>query len=175
MTTDGYVRLYRPEHPLAMTDGWVLEHRAVAWDGGLFTDPTLHVHHRDEDPTNNALENLEPMTHSEHGRRHGGSRALDRDEAVRLYLGGMTQGQVAEAMGTHGGKVSRMLKERGVVVRSGAHNRLVLDEATIVERLQAGEPVLRIARSLGINRAPIVRIRDAARALALSERGVDAV
>lgn len=113
----GYVRVLRPDHPLADGNGWVREHRMNAWDAGLFDDPALKIHHVDEDKTNNDTTNLEPMTAVEHGRRHGGRFKLDRDLAARLYLSGLSTTAVAERMGTHAGKVSRMLAEVGVPAR----------------------------------------------------------
>jgi len=95
----------------------VLEHRAIAWDAGIFSDPSLHVHHRDHDRSNNSLSNLEPMTKKAHSKIHAAATKLDRDEAVRLYLSGLKMAEVAAVMGTHSGRVSRMLKERGVKAR----------------------------------------------------------
>jgi len=53
-----------------MSDGYVFEHRKVAWDVGIFTDPSLHIHHKDADKKNNDPSNLEPKTASEHHRDH---------------------------------------------------------------------------------------------------------
>lgn len=69
-TKNGYIAIYEPSHPLAMGDGYVLEHRKVAWDAGLFTDPRLQIHHKDEDKKNNSVENLEPKTASRHHADH---------------------------------------------------------------------------------------------------------
>jgi len=70
MMLRGYLHVRIPEHPLANARGYVPEHRRVAWDAGLFDDPSLVVHHVDGDPTNNALNNLCPMTVSEHVALH---------------------------------------------------------------------------------------------------------
>jgi hypothetical protein len=73
--TNGYIAVYRPSHPLATQDGYVLEHRMVAWDHGILTDPKQHVHHIDGDKTNNDPTNLaavdEGAHHSEHVRERG--------------------------------------------------------------------------------------------------------
>ena len=65
-----YVR--DPGHPLATADGYVAEHRAMAWDAGLITDPETsdHVHHINGDPLDNRLENLVVLTPAEHRKRH---------------------------------------------------------------------------------------------------------
>lgn len=62
---DGYVyihvgsRRYEPEHRLVME-----QHL------GRKLAPDEHVHHRDRDTLNNALDNLEILSRSEHARLH---------------------------------------------------------------------------------------------------------
>jgi hypothetical protein len=65
-----YRAVWAPDHPLAGRDGYVQEHRMIAWDAGLFSDPTWHVHHRDGNGLNNAIGNLEPCTPGDHRREH---------------------------------------------------------------------------------------------------------
>lgn len=69
---DGYIDVYEPSHPLARRDGYLMEHRKVAWDAGLLTDPELHVHHINHDKTDNRLENLRPMSVVDHAHEHLG-------------------------------------------------------------------------------------------------------
>lgn len=66
----GYRLLFEPDHPLAMADGYVYEHRKVAWDAGLLTDRSLVVHHRNGDRSDNRPENLEVKAQGEHVREH---------------------------------------------------------------------------------------------------------
>lgn len=69
ITSRGYVRVYRPGHPMADRWGYALEHRYVMWESGV--DPTgKHVHHINGDKTDNGLENLEVVDVSEHHRHH---------------------------------------------------------------------------------------------------------
>jgi 5-methylcytosine-specific restriction endonuclease McrA len=69
----GYQLIFDAEHPLAMKDGYVYEHRAVVYAAfgdtlpacemcGAATDwETCHVDHRDEDVRNNEPGNLRPV------------------------------------------------------------------------------------------------------------------
>ncbi len=68
--SNGYIYVRQPDHPLAHRDGYVAQHRLVAWDAGILTDPKMHVHHIDHDKTNNDLSNLEVMSESDHHRHH---------------------------------------------------------------------------------------------------------
>ena len=55
-----YWYLYAPENPMATSRGYVAEHRKVVSDHiGRVLDRAEAVHHRDGNPENNALENLE--------------------------------------------------------------------------------------------------------------------
>jgi len=66
--TDGYVDIWNPSHPMARADGYVLEHRKIAYDGGLAINETRHVHHLNRARDDNAFVNLvvlDPITHAE--------------------------------------------------------------------------------------------------------------
>ena len=65
-----YIYVKNPSHPLANRRGWVTEHRMVAWDLGILTDPSDHVHHRNHDTRDNRPENLEAISAAEHVRLH---------------------------------------------------------------------------------------------------------
>lgn len=86
---DGYVRVYRPGHPMAHGDGWAPEHRVVAWEiFGSFA-----------------------RLHGEHNRK------VDPAEAARLYQSGLSTIAVAKLLGSHPGNISRMLAAQGVPAR----------------------------------------------------------
>lgn len=71
--TSGYVYAYAPNHPHATQDGYVMEHRLVVERTlGRFLRPEEVVHHRNHDPGDNRLENLELMpSQTAHRERHG--------------------------------------------------------------------------------------------------------
>lgn len=69
----GYQRLFEPKHPLANSNGYVYEHRAVAYSthgdnlppcalcGEEINWSSCHIDHIDADVTNNRAENLRPL------------------------------------------------------------------------------------------------------------------
>lgn len=70
MAPSGYVRVYKPGHAIAGSDGYVLEHRFVLHEAGVEIPDGCHVHHRNGVKTDNRIENLEVMPASEHHRHH---------------------------------------------------------------------------------------------------------
>lgn len=66
------------DHPLADSTGRVYEHRFVAWNAGLLTDPALVVHHINGDKQDNRLENLEVLSRSSHIKEHQAELRLAR-------------------------------------------------------------------------------------------------
>src|SRR5262245_1247958 len=85
---DGYVDLYLPDHPLARKDGYVFEHRVVAWETGLLTDPDKHVHHREDgDKTCNEASNLKVLSAPDHQREHVPPGAVIRNQHGEWIVG----------------------------------------------------------------------------------------
>jgi hypothetical protein len=87
VTTQGYARVVRPEHPFRdSASNSVMEHRAAleefmrehdpdsphltSVDGALYLRPEVDVHHLNGARDDNRPENLVAMTKSEHGRHH---------------------------------------------------------------------------------------------------------
>lgn len=61
-----------PPHPHANARGYYAEHRVIVENAlGRLLEPHEHVHHKDEDKTNNDLANLEVLHRVDHAREHG--------------------------------------------------------------------------------------------------------
>lgn len=69
-TSNGYVRVFLPEHPLATADGYVLEHRLVLHEAEIAIPPKHHVHHVNGNKADNRRENLAVLSPAEHLRLH---------------------------------------------------------------------------------------------------------
>jgi|GEM_PF-3704376 len=70
-TENGYIKVYRPEHPKAGEDGYVYEHTLKAQQKyKRELEAGEVVHHRDGNKKNNHWSNLEIMTRSEHWHEH---------------------------------------------------------------------------------------------------------
>jgi len=69
---NGYIWLLMPRHPHANSQGYVREHRVIMEKHiGRFLEPKEVVHHKDNNPLNNELNNLELFnSHSEHMKAH---------------------------------------------------------------------------------------------------------
>lgn len=161
----GYIRVYVPGHPCADAYGQAQQHRVVAWDAGLLTDLSHHVHHKDHDRANNALSNLEVLTPAEHKRLHADESPYDWDRAEALYRSGMSAAQVASVLGAPPRTVSHRLKKRGVPIRNPtdyAQARAQVSDDEIAAALIAnGGRCFTVARALGVNRNRVTRVRDA--------------
>lgn len=81
LTSSGYIKIYKPDHPLCDKYGRILEHRFNAEkiatmeqkesiNGTWVLKKKLDVHHKDLCKTNNNLENLEILSRSEHAKIH---------------------------------------------------------------------------------------------------------
>lgn len=78
-TSNGYLQIKDSKHPYADAKGYVMLHRWVVEQSlGRFLPPEYDVHHKNEIKTDNRLENLEIMTHSEHMSLHANKRWKER-------------------------------------------------------------------------------------------------
>lgn len=62
----GYYEVFEPKHPLAKKNGYIREHRMIAYNAGLLKNNTDEVHHINGVKTDNRIENLEVMSKQKH-------------------------------------------------------------------------------------------------------------
>ena len=75
----GYVRI-RAVGPLAGRDGYVYEHRLVWFEANGPIPDGFHVHHKDEDKTNNDPANLELKSNPDHQHEHSQPGTLRKNQ-----------------------------------------------------------------------------------------------
>lgn len=74
---DGYIQLYKPDHPSSDKRGRIMEHRYVMEVYlGRVLDKDEHIHHLNGDKTDNRIENLKIMSNKEHLELHWGGQIL---------------------------------------------------------------------------------------------------
>lgn len=69
--SEGYMEARCPEHPFANNRGYVMEHRLI-WEqhNKACLLKWIDIHHINGNKKDNRIENLEPISRSEHGRYH---------------------------------------------------------------------------------------------------------
>jgi hypothetical protein len=81
--TDGYVKVYAPDHPHCTADGYVMKHILVMEKSiGRYLREKECVHHINHIRDDNRLENLKLMTLSEHMSMHMKERYEKRRKKV---------------------------------------------------------------------------------------------
>lgn len=83
--TDGYIKVYCPDHPHHTKDGYVMEHILVMEKAiGRHLKPDEVVHHINKDRKDNRIENLQLMTFKEHASFHMKERHAEK-RGVKTY------------------------------------------------------------------------------------------
>lgn len=73
--TDGYIYVYKPNHPHSSQEGYVMEHVLVMEKTiGRYLNKGEVVHHKNHVRDDNRIENLQLMTFKEHARFHMNER-----------------------------------------------------------------------------------------------------
>ncbi len=116
MHSEGYVLVYRPDHPRAPKTGYVYEHRLVMeqYLGRILTRHEI-VHHKNDDRTDNRLENLEVVTKAWHQAHHLSTRPDITDEKIlALVREGWSYKDFAN-LGVWQHRVSRVKRAAGLL------------------------------------------------------------
>lgn len=79
----GYIRIFKPGHPLARSDGYIQEHRLVLFEAGIDVPGGSEVHHINGDRADNRLENLAVLVTADHCRLHLNERGWVRNQYGR--------------------------------------------------------------------------------------------
>ncbi|MGL6228613.1 MAG: HNH endonuclease [Culicoidibacterales bacterium] len=102
----GYFYVYDAKHPLGGKSGKVFVHRYIAsLKIGRWVTSDESVHHIDENRQNNAPENLEVMTHSEHARHHQAELGYVSHEMQCSFCGNTVRRGQSQIDNNHSGKV----------------------------------------------------------------------
>ena len=135
-----------------------LKHRVV--DG--FIVGKAVTHHKNKIKSDNSKDNLVHVeSQADHARLH---RMIDRNRVKELYQSGLGTIAVAEALDTHAGNISRILKEELVATRYGkgvqSKNRKIVDDDLITKTLRSNNwNVLHTSRITGYPRHIIRRVQ----------------
>lgn len=84
-SSQGYIWIKTPNHPLKNAQGYVAEHRLVMEAYlGRYLNRSESIHHMNEDKSDNRVENLKIVTTSEHSKIHFSNPEMKRRLSKRM-------------------------------------------------------------------------------------------
>lgn len=128
VSSHGYTKIrVGTEHPLADPNGYAYEH-LVVWVSAGFAPPGPNeiLHHRNEDKSDNRINNLELLTRTQHAAEH---HDMLSDQSVRLirerYAAGEAGTDLAKEFGVPFQRIYRFIRgetrrEAGGPIQSGS-------------------------------------------------------
>lgn len=150
------INVYDPTHPYADRNGRVKKHRLIVEqnyklfdfkyfeivDGRVVLKRTSQVHHINEDHNDNRIENLMPVTMSEHRIIHNMNISIIRDSENGRITGVIKQGELLEKPEAANQQPSL---NSNVLEGSETSSRVLLDSNTTTSALPAnsGEDIVR--------------------------------
>ena len=147
----GYITLWMPDHPMARRNGYLAEHRLVASQKlGRYLSPQEHVHHVNEDRSDNRPENLEVLSAREHALHHHPER-----QSVTCACGEATKNRMSCSSRCRTVR-RRFFSDEDLIRNVG----LGLNNVEIAAALDVSETAIRkrrklLASSLMVKRAPL--------------------
>lgn len=92
------ILVYCPNHPFKRSDNRVKKHRLIVEEnyqnfnpiyflnigGKMYLKPEVHVHHINGDHNDNSIENLQPLSKSEHTTEHNLEKEIIRDNLGKI-------------------------------------------------------------------------------------------
>lgn len=136
----------------------VLEHRYVMEQHlGRKLLRSEHVHHKDGDGLNNAIENLEVMSPRDHQHHHlMGTRKWPVDEGAKLRADGWSLQSIADHYGVAMQSVLKAFRVRGIPTKNDRkHQKPSWDVEAAKQMRDAGKSWAEIGRAMGVTGAAI--------------------
>lgn len=159
--SNGYVQEHCPEHPSCNRFGYVLLHRLVMEDHiQRYLTGREVVHHEDEDPQNNSIENLRLFPdQAAHMRHHQRDKAKYLDpEVIQLVREAAASSEVRVAdLPVANTTVLRICAEHGIEWKKARSPQLTDDE---VREALRGRTTKEAARYLGVGKMTLYRRFD---------------